>query len=373
MVCLQIYLSPARLRPAFGRLGKKPRLRRGTCVQSLLRLAAEHGADRFFVADAAHRFSHHRGDVQLANARAGLRGSGQRDGVGYHHLVQGGAFDVLDGAAGQHGVGAVGVDTLGDVVLQGLGGMTQGTGGVDHVVDQHAGAALYIADDVHDFRHVKLRATLVDDRQVDAQALGHGTGAHHAADVRGDDQQVVEALVLDVVHQSGRAVDVVHGNVEEALDLVGMQVDGEHAVDAHVGQHVGHHLGADRHAGGTRAAVLAGVAEVGDHGSDARGGGTAEGVGHHHQFHQVVVGGRTGRLDQEDVLAADIFIDFNADLAVGELADGNVAEGDVQLLDDATRQVGVGIPREDHHLGHAQYLPGLGPMKLKSCSKRRAF
>src|SRR5690606_8515978 len=108
-----------------------------------------------------------------------------------------------------------------------------------------------------------------------------------AADVRGDDHQVLEALVLDVVGQHRRAVDVVHRHVEEALDLVGVQVDGEHAVDADHGQHVGHHLGADRHAGGTRAAVLAGVAEVGHDGGDTRRRGTAEGIGHHHQFHQV--------------------------------------------------------------------------------------
>src|SRR5690606_37305673 len=176
-----------------------------------------------------------------------------------------------------------------------------------------------------------------------AQAVGPGGGAHHAADVGGDDEQVVEALVLDIVHQGRGAVDVVHGDIEEALDLVGVQVNGEDTVDADVGQHVGHDLGADRHAGGTRAAILAGVAEVGDHGGDARRGGAAEGVGHHHQFHQVVVGGRTGRLNQEDVLAANIFIDFNADFAVGELADSHVAEGNVQLLNDATRQIGVGV------------------------------
>jgi len=43
------------------------------------------------------------------------------------------------------------------------------------------------------------------------------------------------------------------------------------------------------------------------------------------------------------------------------------------LTHDAARQIGVGIPREDHHLGHAQYLPGSGPDELKSCSKSPAF
>ncbi|MNN53777.1 hypothetical protein D3C81_1685560 [compost metagenome] len=139
-----------------------------------------------------------------------------------------------------------------------------------------------------------------------------------------------------------------------------MQVDGEHAVDTDHGQHVGHYLGADGHASGARTAVLAGIAEVGDDCSDAGRRGTAEGVGHHHQFHQVIVGRCAGGLDQEDVLTADVLVDFHADFAVGELADGNVTEGNMQLTHDTAGEIGVGVPREDHHLGHAQYLPAEG-------------
>src|SRR5690606_24284818 len=118
--------------------------------------------------------------------------------------------------------------------------------------------------------------------------------------------------------------------------------------------------GADRHASGARTAVLAGVTEVGDNRGDAGSRGTTEGIGHHDQFHQVVVGWCTGRLNQEDVLAADIFVDFDHDFAVGKLTDRSIAEGNVQLTYDPSRQVGVCVPREDHHLGHAQYLPAEG-------------
>ena len=95
----------------------------------MIRFLTEHRADRFFVADAADRFGDDRGDVELANARAGLRRSGQRDGVGDHQLVQDGILDVLDGAAGQHRVGAVGVHLGGATLFQRLGGVAQGTGG----------------------------------------------------------------------------------------------------------------------------------------------------------------------------------------------------------------------------------------------------
>ena len=42
-----------------------------------------------------------------------------------------------------------------------------------------------------------------------------------------------------------------------------MQVDRQDAVDADDVEHVGHDLGADRHTGRTRTAILTGIAEVG--------------------------------------------------------------------------------------------------------------
>lgn len=45
----------------------------------------------------------------------------------------------------------------------------------------------------------------------------------------------------------------------------------------------------------------------------------------------------------------------------------------MQLTYDATRQIGVGVPREDHHLGHAQYLPAEGgPDEIKKLLKKAA-
>ena len=123
-------------------------------------------------------------------------------------------------------------------------------------------------------------------------------------------------------------VDVVDGDVEEALDLVGVQVHGEDAVDTGDLQHVGHDLGADGHARGAHATILAGIAEVGNHGSDAAGRGATQGVDQDHQLHQVVVGGRTGGLDDEGILATDVFQDLDVDFAVGETTDDGLTQGD---------------------------------------------
>ena len=62
---------------------------------------------------------------------------------------------------------------------------------------------------------------------------------------------------------------MVQGNIEEALDLVGVQVHGQNTVSAGGGDHVGNQLGGDGIAG-LGLAVLAGIAEVRDNGGWGR-------------------------------------------------------------------------------------------------------
>ncbi len=81
---------------------------------------------------------------------------------------------------------------------------------------------------------------------------------------------LVAQIVVDVLHDHRHGEQIVGGNVEKALDLAGMQIDRQHPVGAGFGDQVGDQLGGDRRA---RAdfAVLAGIAEIGDHGGDAPG------------------------------------------------------------------------------------------------------
>ena len=98
-----------------------------------------------------------------------------------------------------------------------------------------------------------------------------------------------------------------------------MEIDRQHPVGARLGDQIGHQLGGNRRA---RAdfAVLAGIAEIGDHGGDAPGRSAAQRIDHDQQFHQIVVGGKAGGLDHEHVLAADIFLDLDEHFHVGEAA-----------------------------------------------------
>src|SRR5690606_15086045 len=143
-------------------------------------------------------------------------------------------------------------------------GLAQGACRVDHVVHNDAIAAVDFADDVHDLGHIGARAAFVDDGQVGFKLLGQCPRPHHAADVGRYDHQVAVVATPDVAQQNGACVDVVDRDVEETLDLVGVQVHGHDAVNAHHLQHVGHDLGRNGHACRPRAAVLACIAKIRD-------------------------------------------------------------------------------------------------------------
>ena len=193
------------------------------------------------------------------------------------------------------------------LLLEGLRPFAQGVGGINHVIDDKAGFAFDVADDVHHFGHVGLGAAFVDNRQLSIQCLGHGTRTHHTANVRTDHHEVFVALRLDFAQQYGGGVDVIDGNIEEALDLVGVQIDGQQAVNACGGEHIGDQFGRNRHTRRTGAAVLAGIAKEGDGSGNPTGGRTLQRVHHSQDFHQVVVCRLASRLQHEYIAATHVF------------------------------------------------------------------
>jgi hypothetical protein len=129
-----------------------------------------------------------------------------------------------------------------------------------------------------------------------------------------------------------------------------MQVHGENVRHAHSLQQVGNHFGGDGHAGGARAAVLAGVAEIRDDGADTLGRGALERVDHDQQFHQVVVGGGAGGLHDKHVTGAYVLIDLNGNFAIREAAYRGSAQLDVQMGGNFLGHHGVGIAGKNHEI-----------------------
>ena len=218
---------------------------------------------------------------------------------------------------------------------------------------------------MHHFADIGLGPALVDDGQVAAQLLGQCACAHHTADVGRDHDQVFVIASAQVTQQHRRGVNIVHRDVEETLDLVGVQVHGQHAGDANRLQHVGHHLAGNRHPAGTRTAVLTRITEVGDHRADALGRGALERVDHDDQLHQVFVGRRAGGLNDEHVTGTHVLVDLDRHFTVGEAADMSGAQLYAQMASNFGGQSRIGVAGEDHEVGlgrrtgrslHAQYL-----------------
>src|SRR5262249_36929496 len=136
-------------------------------------------------------------------------------------------------------------------------------GAVDDVIHQDTATTVDLADDVHDFRLARALAPLVDDGEVGVDAARDMPCAHHATNVRRYDYQIAAVVMLcDVLEEHRRREEIVRGDVEEALDLTRVQIDGEHAVGARGGNHVGNELRRDRRASGGFA-VLPRVAVIG--------------------------------------------------------------------------------------------------------------
>ena len=113
-------------------------------------------------------------------------------------------------------------------------------------------------------------------------------------------------VTADPVKRARLGVEVVDGDVEEALDLRGVQVHGDDVVAARRLEHVGHETCGDGGAG-LVLLVLASVGEVGQHGRDATCRRRLAGVDHDQELHDSVVDvARSGGLEDEDCATASV-------------------------------------------------------------------
>ncbi len=108
---------------------------------------------------------------------------------------------------------------------------------------------------------------------------------------------------------------MIHGHIEKALDLRGVQIHRQHAIGPSPRDAVGHEFGRDRYATFILA-ILARVTIVRNHRGNSRGAGAFATINHDEQFHQIVVDWWAGRLNQKDVPAADIVTDLARVLAI---------------------------------------------------------
>lgn len=122
----------------------------------------EQEADRLAVVSAAASFCQSGTDINGLDLVAKLLLLGVRNGVANDQTTEAAAVQVFDGFAGQDTVHDDGVDLLGAVLHDGVGGFDERTAGVGHVVDDNSDLVLDVADEDHARDLVRARTFLVD-------------------------------------------------------------------------------------------------------------------------------------------------------------------------------------------------------------------
>ena len=94
---------------------------------------------------------------------------------------------------------------------------------------------------------IPLVTTAVDQGKVDAERVGERRRTLSTTRIWRHNNSIAPVfhLVSDPASDAGLARQVVHRNVEEALDLTGVQVHGNHMLSASDSDHVRDHLGRD--------------------------------------------------------------------------------------------------------------------------------
>lgn len=301
--------------------------------------------------DTANRFAEDGGDGELNDFALGfqlLGIGGEGNGVGDDDFGEDGIADALGGGAGENWMGSHGVNGFRAFAQDEFSGGTDGSGGVDHVVYNNGGAVFDITDDVEDFGHVVGATTFVDNRNRGVQLFRVDAGAFHATGIGADDDEIAEVLLLDVAQEDWSGVQVIHQDVEEALELAGMEIHGDHAGSPGGGDEVGHQLGGDGFTSGAFA-ILTGIAVVRDDGGDGVGASALESVNHHQEFDDVVVDGVAGGLDDKSIAAAHVFFNLDVGFAVAEVFDFDLTQFRSQVASDFMRQPGIGSAGKNFH------------------------
>ncbi len=163
-------------------------------------------------------------------------------------------------------------------------------------------------------------------------------------------------MVQNVFHEYRRGIQIIGRDVEEPLDLPGVEIKSEDAIGAGGGNHVGDELGRDRRAR-TRFTVLPGVAVIGDDSGRAPRRGAFQRVERDQQFHQIVVRRVRSRLDHEDVLATHVLVNLDKHLHVGEAAYAGFGQRQVETAGNRFGEGPIAVAGEDLHIRITTAVP----------------
>ena len=138
-------------------------------------------------------------------------------------------------------------------------------------------------------------------------------------------------------------------NIEESLNLSGMKIHRNHPGNAGSRHQVSNQFGRNRFAA-TGLAVLTGISIIRHNCRNVTGRSTFQRICHNQQFHQRIIGRLTCRLNDENILAADTFINHNLNFTVVEFADKSLAQFQAKVVCNFFCQFRIGITCKNFQL-----------------------
>jgi hypothetical protein len=123
---------------------------------------------------------------------------------------------------------------------------------------------------------------------------------------------------------------MIHRDVEKALDLPCVQIHRQHAVRTGSNEQICHEFGGDRNAR-LILAILPGITIKRNDRGDSLRRRPAGCIDHDEQLNEVMIGRRAGRLDNENVLAPDVFVDLHERFSIRETGDGGITNRQIDV------------------------------------------
>ena len=175
--------------------------------------------------------------------------------------------------------------------------------------------------------------TLVDNRKAAADGGNMFRRPLDTSRVRTDHYDFLGGIAkgVDVFVNDGGSRQMIEGNVEESLNLSGMEIKGDDAVSPRAFEKVGAKFRRNRDASFVFA-ILTRVSEIGNDRRNTVCACAAATVDHYEKLHERVVYRTARRLNDKDVFAANVFFDSTERFAVGKLFYGHIAQGLAEIL-----------------------------------------
>ena len=210
-------------------------------------------------------------------------------------------------------------DRLCSLLLEIDGGLDQGAPRRDLIVDDDRVHTLHFTDEVSGLGLLGVVvAPFVDDGHREVQAVRVAPNLLSLSSVAGHKHSVTQVSLTEIIRKQRGRLEVIDGDSEEPSDLGGVEVHGDHPIRPSGLKEVRHQARRD---GDTRLVLLvrANIGEIGDDGGDPACRRVLQGVHSDQELHDSAVDWRTRGLNNEDIGAADVLVDLDHQVLIGEL------------------------------------------------------